>query len=158
MISLKEYIDNLDEQVGEISEESKSSPSDPPPVMVMRRKSIRLFPNGQKVALYYVDKLKQYITVPYSDKGHVGIVSVKEEVIEYNLINHLQEVLSTGTKRFVFEDNSSIAIDKITANDLLKVYHSLNEENQIKVLEMAQQSKYSFLKVKDFVQKYTNKD
>ena len=40
-------------------EESKinSKPNDPPAIMVMRRKSIRQFPNGQRVALYFIDKI-----------------------------------------------------------------------------------------------------
>lgn len=39
---------------------------DPPNVLIMRRKSIRLFPNDQRVALYYVDKINKYVTVPYT--------------------------------------------------------------------------------------------
>ena len=50
---------------------SKPSRGDPPAVMVMRRMSIRLFPNGQKIALYKIDKLDRWITVPYSDDNYV---------------------------------------------------------------------------------------
>jgi len=39
---------------------------DPPNVLIMKRKSIRQFPNGQRVALYYVDKINKYVTVPYT--------------------------------------------------------------------------------------------
>ena len=39
---------------------------DPPAVLIMKRKSIRLFPDGQKVALYYVEKIDKYVTVPYT--------------------------------------------------------------------------------------------
>ena len=46
---------------------SESAANDPPAVLVMRRMSVRLFPNGQKIALYKVDKIDKYITVPYSD-------------------------------------------------------------------------------------------
>ena len=41
-------------------------PLDPPAVLVMKRKSVRMFPDGQRVALYYVDKLDKYVTVPYT--------------------------------------------------------------------------------------------
>jgi hypothetical protein len=41
-------------------------PHDPPPVLIMRRKAIRQYPNGQRVAMYYVDKIDKYVTVPYS--------------------------------------------------------------------------------------------
>lgn len=39
---------------------------DPPTVLIMKRKSVRLFPNNQRVALYYVDKINKYVTVPYT--------------------------------------------------------------------------------------------
>lgn len=39
---------------------------DPPAVLIMKRKSIRQFPNDQRVALYYVDKINKYVTVPYT--------------------------------------------------------------------------------------------
>jgi hypothetical protein len=42
-----------------------SIPADPPNVLIMKRKAIRNFPNGQRVALYYVDKINKYVTVPY---------------------------------------------------------------------------------------------
>jgi hypothetical protein len=36
-----------------------------PAVLVMRRKAVRQYPNGQMVAMYYVDKLNKYIAIPY---------------------------------------------------------------------------------------------
>jgi hypothetical protein len=51
-----------------MSEAKKPSanPMDPPTVLIMKRKSVRQFPDGQRVALYYVDKLDKYVTVPYT--------------------------------------------------------------------------------------------
>jgi hypothetical protein len=53
----------------EFISESRSAkpkvPQDPPAVLLMKRKAIRMFPNGQRVALYYVDKINKYVTVPY---------------------------------------------------------------------------------------------
>jgi hypothetical protein len=51
----------------EVITEAKGSQKniDPPNVLMMKRKSVRQFPNGQRVALYYVDKIDKYITVPY---------------------------------------------------------------------------------------------
>ena len=45
---------------------SPSKSMDPPNMLVMKRKSIRQFPNNQRVALYYVDKINKYVTVPYT--------------------------------------------------------------------------------------------
>lgn len=62
--------------------EAKTSPKDPPAVMVMRRKSIRQFPNGQRVAIYHIDALKINVTVPYDEHGAgVGLsMSENEEL------------------------------------------------------------------------------
>jgi hypothetical protein len=50
---------------------------DPPAVLVMRRTAIRMFPNGQKIALYKVDKLNKFITVPYDDKDSMIMTTNK---------------------------------------------------------------------------------
>jgi len=50
-----------------LNEKDESNKSmDPPAVLIMRRKSVRQFPNNQRVALYYVDKVNKYVTVPYT--------------------------------------------------------------------------------------------
>ena len=50
-----------------LNEKVESNKSmDPPAVLIMKRKSIRQFPNDQRVALYYVDKINKYVTVPYT--------------------------------------------------------------------------------------------
>lgn len=46
--------------------ETPKDPMDPPAVLIMKRKSIRQFPGNQRVALYYVDKINKYVTVPYT--------------------------------------------------------------------------------------------
>ena len=50
----------------ELPKESHREPMDPPAILVMRRKSIRQFSNKQRVALYFVDKINKYITIPYN--------------------------------------------------------------------------------------------
>lgn len=44
---------------------------DPPAVLIMRRTSFRMFPNGQRIALYKVDKINKYVTVPYTDDNWI---------------------------------------------------------------------------------------
>jgi hypothetical protein len=52
---------------------------DPPAVLIMKRKSIRQFPNNQRVALYYVDKINKYVTVPYTAMQWSSTGSMDEE-------------------------------------------------------------------------------
>jgi hypothetical protein len=58
-----EAVDYVNEN---FSESADKHPMDPPAVLIMRRKSVRQFPNNQRVALYYVDKIDKYVTVPYT--------------------------------------------------------------------------------------------
>lgn len=47
----------------------KGYPSDRdiPTVLILKRKAIRVYPDNQKVALYYSQALDKYVTVPFSD-------------------------------------------------------------------------------------------
>jgi hypothetical protein len=63
-----------------ILEAKKSSRKDmdPPNILVMKRKSIRNFNNGQRVALYYIEKLNKYVTIPYDSKGDITVIPENE--------------------------------------------------------------------------------
>ena len=61
-----------------------SKQMDPPAVLIMKRKSIRQFPDGQRVALYYVDKINKYVTVPYTAMQWSSTGSMDEEA-DFNL-------------------------------------------------------------------------
>lgn len=47
--------------------EKAPSLSDMPVVLLLKRKSIRKYPDGVTVALYYNDRLKRYISIPFDD-------------------------------------------------------------------------------------------
>jgi hypothetical protein len=136
-------------------------PQDPPAILIMRRKQIRQFPGGQRVALYYVDKLNKYITVPY--EGMVWSSPTSEETeLEESVMPHLKNIVDNHTAKSVkFKDGKSMKVDVQTANAILKVHGALNDENKKKVSDMAHKSKEHFNKVADFAWKHVthkNKD
>jgi len=55
----------------------------PPNILILRRKTIRQFPNNVMVALYFNDKLGQYFSIPYGSAGPddavITPVALKEE-------------------------------------------------------------------------------
>lgn len=156
MKSLSDFVvsDTVAEEFEELEEAKTSSPKDPPALLLMRRKSIRQFPNGQRVALYYVDKLKQYVTVPYGD--NIANVSPNMSMVKEDVMGHLNDIVSSGAgKRINFKDGSSVKVDRQTAHAVLKVHGALNDENKKKVSDMAHKSKHHFLKVVDFAWKHT---
>ncbi len=81
--------------------------NDPPTVLVLRRKAIRLFPGGQRVASYVNDNLDLEIAIPYNPEtlGHKKITtSVANESTEHvpfnkgDLLMQIDERFSPGDK------------------------------------------------------------
>jgi hypothetical protein len=136
-------------------QEIKEQPNDMPPVLVMRRKSIRQMTNGQKVALYYVDKLDKYVTIPYGENTWFTTME-STEVIEEDIIHHLKHIVDNhAAKPIKFKDGKSMKVDVQTANVILKVHGALNNENKKKVADMAHKSKEHFGRVVDFAWKHS---
>lgn len=153
---MKTFNESLESESQVMEKVEKSSPdNDPPALLVMRRKSIRQLTNGQKVALYYVDKLKKYVTVPYDSKGNMSL-TIEEYVEEFvPVIQHLQEIVSNNSsKRIVFEDGSNILVDRFIANVVLNIYENLNETNRNKLTEKVEKSKEDFKEIVEFARKY----
>lgn len=135
--------------------EAKEEKTDLPAVLVMRRKSIRQMGNGQKVALYYVDKLDKYVTIPYGENTWFTTMHT-EESIEENVMHHLQSIVDNhAAKPIKFKDGKSMKVDVQTANAVLNVHKALNDENKQKVADMAHKSKEHFGRVVDFAWKHT---
>lgn len=49
-----------------------------PPILMLQRKAIRVYPDHQKVALYYAPAIDGYVSIPFGTKG-VGIPGALEE-------------------------------------------------------------------------------
>jgi len=83
---LKEFTElrtELNEGVEEVEENFIPHSSMPPNILILRRKTVRQFPNNVMVALYYNDKLGQYFSIPYGgeasdDRAVITPVSLKE--------------------------------------------------------------------------------
>jgi len=60
------------------SERGYPSVNKVPPVLLLKRKSIRIFPDGQKVALYYAQAINKYVTIPFNEIGINEDISIDE--------------------------------------------------------------------------------
>lgn len=81
-------------------EEAYETAGDLPMVLILKRKSIRAFPDGQRVALYWADKLNTYISVPYSSVGVGYSPSVSEEIeleekYQLHMVSHDNEKMTS---------------------------------------------------------------
>lgn len=133
----------------------EASESDPPAVLVLRRKSIRRLSNKQKVALYYVDKINKYVTIPY--EGNILSASINEgfEELSYDIIAELKDIVENNCKKSIMlEDGNWKNVSVHTAKSILEVYNNhLTKENKQLFAEMAIKSVADFNRVVDFVNK-----
>jgi hypothetical protein len=122
---------------------SLSRELDPPAVLIMRRKSVRQFPNGQRVALYYVDKINKYVTVPYEDMQW----SASEETV-FDKIKQVNE----DKKSIVVEhmDGSTSEITPQMAKQMMELHKKINEANKAKMLDMLEASAKHFQTIAKF--------
>ena len=99
--SRKQLTNSFDPEAEEIIVENV----DPPMVLVLKRKGVRLFPDGGRVALYTNEKLGLTFTVPYSNSGYgAPLTGVSEETEALNESEVLEEgpnVQKMGRKKLV---------------------------------------------------------
>jgi len=144
-------LEDLPNLLGEASEVNHKS-MDPPNILMMRRVSIRQYPNNQRVALYFVDKINKYITIPYTTQQWSSSASIAHmEEVEKNIIEQLNVAMkSENAHKLVFEDSTSMFVGVDTAKQMLKLHESLSNENKKEFVQVAGRSKKDFLQVKDF--------
>jgi len=123
--------------------ESKYSDNDPPAMLVMRRKSIRQFANGQKVALYYIDKINKYVTVPYD-----GIMQLSTEETVFEKINFSFKANETILVEHL--DGSTTEVTPSIAKSIIDLHKKVNENNKQKLADMLEASSQHFQTIVKF--------
>ena len=137
---------------------SEEIDSNPPTMLILKRKGIRVFPDGKRVALYVNDKLGISFTVPYSTSGTedpVGMQSEEtvqeeaEEIIEN--IEHIANIVKTKqAKTLKFENGQSAHVDGFTASAIHQLHQAVNDQNKIKIAKMVKHSPEQLAKVASF--------
>ena len=135
----------------EIEEAALDLNNDPPFVLVLKRKSIRLYPNNTKIALYYNQKLDKYFSIPYG--GGVDAPVQAEETIKeaVDAIGQLQKIKDSHSHGTVnHKDGSASKVDVQTAHAVLTVHKSLNDDNKKKFADMVARSSHHMQKAANF--------
>ena len=91
---------------------------DPPAVLVIKRKAVRLYPDGTRIAMYWSDKLKRVFSLPYGPA--VDAVVQAEEYVQ-ELLNSEEVFLNDGNTLTLCEETKQVLID---------TYSQLDEENK----------------------------
>ena len=115
--------------------ESVSVSKEPPPVLLLRRKAIRLYPDDTRIALYYSQKLDRHFSIPYGPKIDENPIQAEGNVM------HL-------------EDGNVIELTEEMTQLISETYDSLSENNKNKFLEKLTESIESFEKVYEFCQQH----
>ena len=118
----------------------------PPPMLVLKRTGIRIFPDGRRVAMYVNDKLGLTFTIPYkptgTTTGDATVPGVSEEVEE--IMESLDQVAAYAqqeqpkamAKHMKFADGSKLKVSHGAAKAIHMVHGALNPENKKKFEEL----------------------
>ena len=139
--------------------------NDPPFTLVLKRKAIRMYPNNTRVALYWSERLKRYISVPYEAGGDVGLAQIESVIpeseqlsLEESIVSELETIKKTKQSgKILHSDGKSSSVDYATANAILGVHGKLNDENKKKIIGLAVKSKDHFSKVLAFANHHNDK-
>jgi len=134
-----------------VREDINEDTSNPPFVLLLKRKAIRLYPDGTKVALYYNDKIDKYFSLPYGNAVDAPIQAEEVEVIEEAVMDQLHKIVSAKTGDSVkFGNGVTRKIDHFTASAITQVHNALNDANKKKLADMVHKSPEHLAKVADF--------
>jgi hypothetical protein len=132
-----------------LEESKKDLDEDPPFVLMLKRKAIRLYPNKTKIALYYNQKLNKYFSVPYGPSVDSPLQA--EEFIEEGVMDQLHKIVASKQKQRVkFGNGQTQSVDHYTASAITQVHKALNDENKKKFADMVHKSPAHLTKASDF--------
>lgn len=118
---------------------------DPPVVLVIKRRAVRLYPDGTRVALYWSDKLKKYFSVPYGP-------SIDSTVQAEEYIRELAEA-----EDFTLNDGNTVSLNQETKQFFIDTYNQLDEENKHYFWQQLTESISTFGKLHEFCRTNSSK-
>ena len=131
----------------------KSKLPDPPMIVLLKRKAIRTFPNGQRVALYHNDQLKLDVSVPYFPgkfkDTELATGTMREDATIWKKLG----VIAKGKPADVTFPNGAVMKDvqPSVAASIQKLRALINTYNRAKLAEKINASPSDFNDVVKFV-------
>ena len=131
----------------------------PPSVLMLKRKAIRVYPNRTRIALYYNDKLKRYFSIPYNvDPTNLMAPDTPlqaEENVNEAVMDTLHNIVKNKQAQSVkFATGHTKKVDGFTASAMTQVHNALNDENKKKYADMVHKSPEHFEKARAFAFKH----
>ena len=123
---------------------------DPPYILLLKRKAIRIYPDNTKVALYHNKQLDKYFSVPYGP-GVDSYIQAEETELEEAVMDQLNKIVSNKSAQSVkFGSGHTRKVDHYTASAITQVHNALNDDNKKKFSDMVHKSPEHFMKAADF--------
>jgi len=144
----KQIYSKAKQAVREDLEEATSVPLVPMPpiIMVIKRKAVRLYPDGTRIALYYSEKLKRYFSVPFgTPEADMSGVQAENFIDELRAMSNLTEETTLE-----LQDGSQVELDVLMANRIVYAYDGLEEDNKQRFVDLLTSSEESFDKAYEF--------
>ena len=117
---------------------------EPPYVLILKRKAIRLYPNNMKVAVYHNDKLDKDFAIPFVE-DEAGMIQTE------SVMDTLHKIVQGKSAQTVkFASGETRKVDHFTASAITQVHNVLNDENKKKFADMVHKSPAHFSKAADF--------
>jgi len=118
----------------------------PPVILVIKRKAVRLYPDGTRIALYYNDKMKRYFSVPFgTPAADIAGIQAESFIDELRAMSNLTEDTTLE-----LQDGSQVELDTLMVNRIVYAYDGLEEENKEKFIDLLTSSEESFDKTYEF--------
>ena len=111
---------------------------DPPAVLVIKRKAVRLYPDGTRIAMYWSDKLKRVFSLPYGPA--VDPVVQAEE--------YVKELIES--EELLLNDGNIISLNEETKQQIINTYGQLEEDSKNYFWQQLTESVATFGKLYEF--------
>jgi len=111
---------------------------DPPVVLVIKRKAVRLYPDGTRIALYWSDKIKRAFSIPYGP-----MVDAPVQAEEY--IKELVEA-----EQIILNDGNILSLSEETKQQIINTYSQLEEDSKEYFWQQLTESVTTFGKINEF--------
>lgn len=150
---VKEDVDTIEAE--QVNEDSVDNIKDPPFVLLLKRKAIRVYPDKTKVALYHNKQLDKYFSVPYGS-GVDSYIQAEETELEEAVMDQLHKIVNNKQSQSVkFASGHTRKVDHFTASAITQVHKALNDENKKKFADMVHKSPEHLQKAADFAFKHS---
>ena len=111
---------------------------DPPVVLVIKRKAVRLYPDGTRIALYWSDKLKRVFSVPYG-------MPMDAPIQAEEFVKELAE-----SEELLLNDGNVLSLNEETKQQIINTYEQLDEESKSIFWQQLTESVSTFGKLYEF--------